>query len=427
MPLRGVQGLSGGDSPWCNMILMSAFKHFFVYQSDRPDDPFYGIKALLQAGVNAEHLVHDIRLSDRNYACVNRVDYSFFNRKVRFLYYKPVFAELERLLDAALQSCAANQTCVFYFSDEGVWAEFWRGFRETRQKPLIAVNIQHGWADCRRVSTIPIRRAANLLARTLFGVPAYGMGNLGGVGAGVFDIYLVYTEENARFVSEYTGDSAFVCPSVIKTQLLQSFQRAQSLLVASGKDWPKGALFALQPPMFPGLKQGTTILQILQEWLPIVRILSTQYHLPVVIRRHPGISPDVFEDAFQQSGIAQYAEADPNKQIAATLASVSLVFCYASTVLFEAYLLGLVPTSIKGGYFRGEWKYHHELLDLNHDLQEQIRELLQPTMESKYARSSAQDSFDWENILLRQTAVGGDSVSSCTPTSPTDFSCHEHA
>jgi hypothetical protein len=379
-------------------------KHFFIYVFERPDDPFAGLKHILRHSSRLDNEIHELRLSRENYNLINRIDYSRLRKRFRFLYYRRVFQELKQLVTTALDSCSKDDLAVIYFSDDGVWAEFWSQLRRSHPcaAPLIAVNVQHGWLKLEPASGIAVRKLLNRLTRTFFGSLAFGLGSLGGCGGGVFEIYLVYSPEAAEFVQKRTGDRAISCPSVIKHQLTQMFRQSRQEALAIGNPC-SDVLMALQPPPFVGLRAGATVLDMMREWLPIARILQEEHHRCVVIRRHPGTPAEEFEAAFRVSGISAYAQPDSQVAVYAALAQSAVVFSYMSTVLFESHALGLTPVSVCGGLYNDNLEtLPHVRFDMRRDLREQVRSILDLAAEAPLNRADSSSHFDWESILLEQ-------------------------
>ena len=388
--------------------MSSITRHFFIYVFDRPDDPFAGLKYLLRQSSGATHEIHDIRLSRENYKLINKVDYSYLRKRLRFLYYRRVFQELTQLITKALDSCCKDDLAVVYFADDGVWAEFWSQLRRSHRcgATLIAVNVQHGWLKLEAASGVPVRKLLNRLTKTLFGSLAFGLGSLGGSGGGVFDIHLVYSPEAAEFVRNRTGDRAISCPGIIKHNVTQRFTQSRKEALATGNPC-NNVLMALQPPPFVGLRPGTTLLDMMREWLPIARIISEEHHRSVVIRRHPGTTAQEFEAAYRESGISDYAQPDSHVAVYDALAHSAVVFSYMSTVLFEAYLLGLTPVSVCGGLYDDNLEtLPHVRFDMRLDLREQVRRIIDSAAGTHLNQSDSGSDFDWENILLEQVRSG---------------------
>jgi hypothetical protein len=383
-------------------------KHFFIYVFERPDDPFAGLKHILRHSSRVDHEIHELRLSRESYNLINKIDYSRLRKRVRFLYYRRVFQELTQLVTTALDSCGKDDLAVVYFSDDGVWAEFWSQLRRSHPcaASLIAVNVQHGWLKLKPASGIAVRNLLNRLTRTFFGSLAFGLGSLGGCGGGVFDIYLVYSPEAAEFVRGRTGNRAISCPTIIKHQLTQMFRQSRRQAMANGNPC-NDVLMALQPPPFIGLRAGTTVLDMMREWLPVARILREEHHRNVVIRRHPGTAAEEFDAAYRESGISEYAQPDSQVAVSAALAHSSIVFSYMSTVLFEAHSLGLIPVSVCGGLFDDNLEtLPHVRFDMRRNLPEQVRHILELAAVAPLTQTDSDSHFDWECILLEQAPSG---------------------
>jgi len=375
---------------------MSALAHVFVHLVPRHDDPFDGIRKQL-ACAPERHAICELRLSSEAYECVRRVEYSF-RRRWRFLYYTQVFRELETALEKALSS---SQTAVVYLPEEGVWAEFLRSFRRRWPRAFLTVNVQHGFGYLVRPRGTLVRRVVNAASSTLFGFPIFGMGSFGGVGAGVFDVYLTYDGAAAAFVTRQIGDLAFACPEVIKHAFLTRAHREREQARSSGQDCEQ-VVFAMQPNtggMFNRIR--FTSLQTMEHLRPLARLLLERYRRRLKLRLHPGMDRERALQEFRRSGLAELADIDENRDLAATLARCSLVLSYDSTVLWEALLLGVTPVSVQGPCFRGDLGFPHEVLQIDDGLPAALEGLFAAAAAGKYALSNYGQSLDWEQVVSR--------------------------
>ena len=377
-------------------IQMSVLTHIFVHLVPRHDDPFDGIRKQL-AVAPEHHQMREVRLSSKAYDCVRRVEYSF-RRRWRFLYYAQVFRELETGLEKALGD---SQMAVVYLPDEGVWAEFLRSFRRRWPRPFLAVNVQHGFGYLVRPRGTMIRRVVNAASNTLFGFPNFGMGSFGGVGAGVFDVYLTYDGATAAFVARHVGDLAFACPEVIKHTFLTRAHRQREQARSSGQDCEQ-VVFAMQPNTGGTFNRiRFTPLQTMEHLRPLAKLLLERYSRRLKLRLHPGMDREQALQEFRRSGLAELADIDENQDLAATLARCSLVLSYDSTVLWEALLLGLTPVSLQGPCFRGDLGFPHEILQIDHELPAALEELIAVAASQKYAVSNRGQTLDWEQVVSR--------------------------
>ena len=381
---------------------MSAINHIFVYVVRRPEDPFLGLKHLLLQQRYIRHNISEVRLPPASYETVHRVEYSW-RKTVRFLYYTSVFRHLENLLCEALNDCKSDNPCVIYFSDEGVWAEFFREFRGRRaQLPIIAVNVQHGFEHHVRIPDRNLRRVVNWLSMKWMGFPAFGMGCFGGVGSGAFEMYLTYDEATSDFIRDNTGDLAFECPSVIKHALFERFKVARQVLSlsCSGQE----VMFALQPTIatiFGRTNINGSTLDVFRELTSVAKLLAERHGRRMVFRAHPSMQHDRVMEHYHHSGIERYADIDGHSELGDQLARCSVVMSYDSTVLWEAYILGLVPVSVQGNCYRGGLSFPHEVLDVTSSLEAQLDEVLRPETAKKYRREIVKESFDWESIIWK--------------------------
>jgi len=381
---------------------MSTINHVFVYVVRRPEDPFLGLKHLLSQQRFIRHKISEVRLPPASYETVHRVEYSW-RKTVRFLYYTSVFRHLENLLCEALTDCKSDNPCVIYFSDEGVWAEFLREFRSRRaQLPIIAVNVQHGFEHHVRIPDRHLRRIVNWLSMKWMGFPAFGMGCFGGVGSGAFEVYLTYDEATSDFIRDNTGDLAYECPSVIKHALFERFKVARQLL--SHRRSGQEVMFALQPTIariFGRTNINGSTLDVFRELTLVAKLLVERHGRRMVFRAHPSMQHDRVMEQYCQSGIDRYADMAGPSELGDQLARCSVVMSYDSTVLWEAYILGLVPVSVQGNCYRGGLSFPHEVLDVTSNLEAQLDEVLHSETANKYRREMVKETFDWEGIIMR--------------------------
>jgi hypothetical protein len=246
-----------------------------------------------------------------------------------------------------------------------------------------------------------LRRAANVISDTLLGFPVFGMGSFGGVGAGVFDVYLTYDEAAASFISRQTGDLAFACPEVIKHAFLTRAHTEREQARRRGLDCEQ-VVFAMQPNTGGMLNRiRFTPLQTMEHLRPLARLLLERYRRRLKLRLHPGMDRKRTLQDFRRSGLAELADIDENRDLAATLARCALVFSYDSTVLWEALLLGVTPVSVQGPCFRGDLGYPHELLQIDNELPAALDRLLAIAAARMYATSRYSQTLDWEQVVSR--------------------------
>jgi hypothetical protein len=375
---------------------MATIRHIFVYVVRRPDDPFLGLKHLLSQQRLACQIISEVRLPAECYEIVQKVEYTP-RRFFRFFHYKTVFQQLENLLREALEQGGQDNWHVVYLSDEGVWAEFLRTFRERHPDlKLLSVNVQHGFERRVRIAHRNLRRAANWLSKNRLGFPAFGMGCFGGVGSGVFEVYLTYDKAASDFIRENTGDLAYECPAVIKHALLERFKAAKKLLSDKYRNGPE-VMFALQPTI-DNIKGSP--LDVFRELTSVAKLLVEKHGRRMAFRAHPGMQNDRVMDDYRRSGIDRYADMDAVSELADQLAGCCVVMSYDSTVLWEAYILGLVPVSVHGNCYRGDLSFPHEVLDVSAGLEAQLEQILRKETAEKYRHGVAEDAFDWEAIIM---------------------------
>jgi hypothetical protein len=379
---------------------MKTINHLFVCVVDRPEDPFIGIRHVLSKPRLARHTFSEVRLPAESYETVRKTEYSA-RRYCRVLYYKSVFEQLNERLIQATAGATPDNPCVIYFSDEGVWAEFLRDFRKRHpEMRALCVDVQHGFAYPVTAKYRKLRQRVNWFTRKLWGYPIFGMGSLGGVGGGVFDVYLTYDKEASDFVRKHTGGLAYASPLIIKHALLERFTLArQSVMDNCGGG--QEVMFALQPSI--DYIKGST-LDVFRELAPLAKLLAEKYGRRLFFRPHPGMQQGKVMEAFRQSGIDFYTDMAELSELAEHLARCSVVMSYDSTVLWEAYVLGLVPVSVLGSCYRRSLPYPHEVIETTSPVGDQLEKVLRPETAEKYRCEVANEDFDWENIIVSLVA-----------------------
>jgi len=381
---------------------MTTVRHLFVYVVDRPEDPFLGFKHLLSQHRQGRHIIHEIKLPPESLKIVRQVEYSA-RKYVRFLYYRAVFQQLEGSLKRALRKCGPEDLSVIYFSDEGVWSEFLRIFRSRYSDlNIFAVNVQHGCEYHYRHKYGNLRRTVNWLARRLWGYPLFGMGSYGGAGSGVFDVYLAYDETTCKLIRERTHALVYVCPSVIKHGLIERYETAKALLEDGGAGSRQRILFALQPAVPRILGPATTssnLLSVFRELTSVAKLLVQKHEKRMVFRIHPGMDQEEVMEIYRQSGIDRYADIEEVSELGDHLSSCNVVMSYDSTVLWEAYILGLVPVSVQGKCHRGNLPFPHEIIDVTSNLDAHLERVLRPEVAEKYRCRIGRETFDWGRVI----------------------------
>lgn len=340
-------------------------KHIFVYVVMSNGDPFYGIKS----GIRREGLgeIVDIALTTKEFDRVSLVEYS--ERKyIRILYYRSIFANLR---DRLFKALVGEEPVVVYFSDEGVWAEYWaRLRRDFGRKDLRAVNVQHGLATGSASRFRRVREAANWLSENLFGFPNFGLGSVGRTGPGTFDAYLTYDEETAKLVRLRTNAHGVCAAHLIKADVIEA--AAAFALPASGHEVQ--ALFAAQPRI-AGSAIRCDFTETLDHLLPLAKAFADA-GIRFVVRLHPGMDVARETANFWSHPISKVASLDEERNVYASVMHSAFVLSLYSTVLWEAQLLGKVAVRLRCDC--SEWVdlgFETEIIDLSQPLSLQLAEL----------------------------------------------------
>jgi len=228
------------------------------------------------------------------------------------------------------------------------------------------------------------------------------MGSFGGAGSGVFDIYLTYDKASRDFIRERTHNLAYTCPSVIKDHLLERYQLAADSM-AKRCEASKEVMFALQPATVRILSAARTngnLLGVLRELTPVAKLLVEKHGKRMVLRPHPGMDRQKVAELCQRSGILHYADLDGILEVGDRLARCGVVMSHDSTILWEAYILGLVPVSVQGTCYRGSLPFPHEVLDVSNGLEAHLENALHPKTARKYHSEMIREEFDWENTIM---------------------------
>ncbi len=363
-------------------------RHIFVRTVRYEDDPFCGLCEYVSLHGAGEVIRLD--LDDDDFARVWKVEYSI-RKHFRVLYYRRIFASLCRRLMAVT---SAHDPCVVYFSDEGVWTELWCDVRRQIVNPqLRAINVQHGFATLEAIKTRRIRHVMNVLSRGVFGYPNFGLGSAGGSGRFAFDAYLTYDAATARLVTGRTGAIALATPYLIKSDALS---RAASTVVYPHRvEGP--VVFALQPRIRGGLIKGD--LQATFDQLePLARALK-QLRKTMVLRLHPGMSREVTLRIYRNHSICGVAVLDEVPDIYQSITASEAVMSFYSTVLWEAYLLGLVAIQVKSPVCNSAvLHYPHHELDLSRTFFDQLVRIMEHCARPRALMVHAQQQHEWHAL-----------------------------
>jgi hypothetical protein len=190
---------------------------------------------------------------------------------------------------------------------------------------------------------------------------------------------------------------------VIKRALFERYRTAKQRLSDKGGDSHE-IIFALQPSVAriigPAKINGDT-LDVFRELSSVAELLASRFGKRLVFRAHPSMERDKIIEVYRHSRIDRFADVDRLSELGDQLARCRIVMAYDSTVLWEAYVLGLVPISVQGNRFRGRLSFPHEVLDVTTtNLEACLGKLLSPETAEKYRRKTVKDNFDWENIIV---------------------------
>jgi hypothetical protein len=252
------------------------------------------------------------------------------------------------------------------------------------------------------------REAVNALSKLLYGYPAFGLGCFGGSGPGVFDLYLTYDRRTAEFIQAYTGNLAVDCPQLIKHDFLAKYRAAVNARNGHGRD---AVMFAVQPTIRgiarrPGIRCSTQ--DVLRALVPLAAAVVGEHGRKFVVRPHPGMDAVEFENWFRQSRLSDIADIDRSPDLASSLAASSVVMSFDSTVLWEASLVGLLPISVQGSFYKGHLEFPHHVLWLGDGFEQRLRPLMR--LAAAPAEGPVRTSANGDFLLLVDALLRRDSA-----------------
>lgn len=309
--------------------------HIFLNFIPRQDHPYQQIIEELQGLPDTK--VATIDLPASLFEVTRRVEYSL-RKYFRFFYYGQIYSYLSERINQLLD--AHPGPTIVYTSDEGVWTEFIKQIlhQRTVRRPLL-VNVQHGlhFLESPSRHSVFVRRIINTLCRATAGFPIYGYG-LGGSGC---DIYLVYGEQERKFL-EAMGCRAVVAGNLIKAPFLSEVS------VRTPEKGPRRvALFALQPiSKEAGFKR--TAADFYSVLRPVATQLASKYGYHVVYRPHPGMDLAATRAALESAGLLLIGEVQDTSttDITQAIAEAEMVLSHSSTVLLEALLANRISVQL---------------------------------------------------------------------------------
>ena len=85
----------------------------------------------------------------------------------------------------------------------------------------------------------------------------------------------------------------------------------------------------------------------------------------IKIRFHPGMDWDYCKSVLKNSEISDLVSVDHKKNLAESLSLVKFILGFNSTVMFDGFLLGLVPVNLLTHYYPSVLNFEHELIDVD--------------------------------------------------------------
>jgi hypothetical protein len=284
-------------------------------------------------------------------ALVSRLEYSPFWMLRVFLYAK-VARFLEQEIRTIMDGAKGDyREVIFYTPDDGYWAELFHAIRGRVDGPLKIFNVQHGQpALVRRPQRL--RRLVNRISVALTGYPNFGYG----FGAGTLDGYVVMSVHEKKFIEENFSTPVYVAPYFVRgdffdtaSKVRQSVQPQKKLQIL----FAMNPIFATQSNLLGGRTRAENM--FFRDIADCLRLIKKTVSCEIVFRFHPGQSREAVEREFQAAGLQHIAVIDENFSIIESLAGSDFVLAYASTVLFEAALLGKVPVNFVPAAYPPPW------------------------------------------------------------------------
>ena len=336
--------------------------HLFLNLVKSLDDPFYGIKQTLKE--RGETNIFDEFFSSSSYQRIKSVEYTW-KIYLRPFYYVKVFAELRAILFKYVN----HSKLLIYISDEGFWPRFILDALSQKEMDFLIqrssiVNIQHGYFDIntyKNSHTVFLKKIYNAFSRLIFGYTPFGFGF--GKGNGI-SLYLVYSNYEKEFLIKrgIHHNDIISASFLIKKKLIDQFDALIKKKFEIKKKNTKQILFVL-PYFLPGV--GPTI--PLGKFLDIFHKLFNELVLrgfTINLRFHPGMDLNECRAILKKSIINELVDVDCSENIADSLSSVSYVLGFNSTMMYEAYILGLVPVVLINSYYPKSIYFLHEEIDI---------------------------------------------------------------
>jgi hypothetical protein len=328
--------------------------NIIIYFLKRQEDHFAGLKEIF----NKFHINYKIiQLDESDYRIIQKIEYSKFKLLLRIIYYPRILKKIEIILKKELSNfLKAN----IFFSDEGIWGIFLSDMKYRCKTELTLVNIQHGLFLIKKPRYIYLRKKINKIFKVLFGYPLIGL-DFGGACA---DIYFVYGEEEKKYLSKRNKKPVvLIAPYLCKYDLIKKYNREKH--ICGIKD-SEHILFAMQKA---DIAEGFLYSEkeIYKMLLPFLHYLK-ECKKEIYLRLHPGI-PDNKNSLrwLKEYGILDMVKLANSKDLSYYLVRSNTVISFHSTVLFDAYILGLLPISITGMARDYYIPFEHEKLDIKRD------------------------------------------------------------
>lgn len=367
--------------------------HVFVYVVRSAEDHFSGIRKALRA--EAENRTVDVCFEDADFDLIDRIEYTD-RRFLRMFYYPALFRRLYAKLDQAIAQAGSEKVNV-YFADEGVWAVVWAQYRRrSGHSHVRGINVQHGFAEIRRVRTLSVRRFINSVSRILVGFPCLGYGSLGGGGTGAFDVYLTYDDAIADYIHQRLGCVALSAPRLIKHDLIAGFSEKRKKISFLQRS---RVLFAMNVKM-RGSAIKCDIEQTFDQLLELAKDIQG-YGASFVLRLHPAMNGEIVRAQFDAHPISRFAEIDSYPSLHDSLASVTIAMSFLSSVLWEANLLGIMPVQVICACCNtAKLHYQREELVLDDSMHDRLQELLRRADGSSESNWEQKEELEWQKVRV---------------------------
>lgn len=302
-------------------------------------DLFYFLRNWVQAHTKGD-AYRSLSLPAELLDITSRVEYSW-RWAWRPFFYRRVIRWLEKRLRELSKEANQFKEIILYLPDDGYWAELICQMQIRAGTHFRVFNVQHGLPLLSPVSVGQrlFRGVANRAISLVTGYPIFGFG----FGAGRLNGYIVISPIERDYIKSNFGTPSYVMPQFtrgeffecVKPRTRDRYRGPIRILVAFGP------IFARDFNLFGGADRRNT--EFLCDIASCLEAIKRSVDCDIVFRFHPGQDRQKALLEFHRAGLDAMTRTDENRAVLDSLHEADFVISYASTVLIEAWLLGVVP------------------------------------------------------------------------------------